>query len=284
MTGRDSAQVTEFLLSPPRPIRGSRFVPPWLYAGRARMVLLRAGLAGRRAWLGTVAGFLEPLFYLLAVGVGLGSVIGQVHDASGAPVSYLAFVVPGLLAASTMNAAVSETTMSVFFKLRHARLYESMVATPLAAGDVVLGEIIWAGLSSVLYAMGFLVALSVLGLLTTPLALAAIPAAFLIGTGFGAAGMACTSFMRSWEDSQLVQLVTVPMMLFSTTFYPLTVYPAPLRPVIEILPLYQGIELMRALLGGVPGWVALGHVAYFAAVVAVAGAIAVRRLDRLLLH
>jgi len=207
-----------------------------------------------------------------------------VHDASGAPVSYLAFVVPGLLAASTMNAAVSETTMSVFFKLRHARLYESMVATPLAAGDVVLGEIIWAGLSSVLYAMGFLVALSVLGLLTTPLALAAIPAAFLIGTGFGAAGMACTSFMRSWEDSQLVQLVTVPMMLFSTTFYPLTVYPAPLRPVIEILPLYQGIELMQALLGGVSGWGALGHVAYFAAVVAVAGAIAVRRLDRLLLH
>ncbi|MBO0876394.1 MAG: ABC transporter, partial [Pseudonocardia sp.] len=121
-----------------------RIMPVGGYAGRARMLLVRSALAYRRAWLAFVSGFFEPVFYLFALGQGLGSLVGTLPGPDGSPISYAAFIAPGLLAASAMNGAVFDSTFNVFFKLRYAKLYDAMLATPLGPVDVALGEIGWA--------------------------------------------------------------------------------------------------------------------------------------------
>lgn len=100
---------------------------------------------------------------------------------------------------------------------------------------------------------------------------------------FAAVGMAATTFMRSWQDFDLVQLAVLPLFLFSTTFYPLSVYPGWLQTVVTWTPLYHAIELMRGLTLGVVDWGMLGHVAYFAVLAAVGTVVAARRLGKLLL-
>jgi lipooligosaccharide transport system permease protein len=122
-----------------------------------------------------------------------------------------------------------------------------------------------------------------LGLLASPLAILAIPAAVLIGLAFAAAGAAATSFMRSWQDFDLVQLALLPMFLFSGTFFPITVYPAPLQVVIEWTPLYHAVSLIRGLTTGEVGSAQVGNVAYLVALAVIGLAIAAFRLRRQLL-
>ena len=261
-----------------------RILPAGGYAGRSRMLLVRSALAYRRAWLAFVSGFFEPVFYLLALGQGLGSLVGTLPGPDGSPISYAAFIAPGLLAASAMNGAVFDSTFNVFFKLRYAKLYDAMLATPLGPVDIALGEIGWALLRGGLYALGFLAVMTGFGLLTSPWALLALPAALLVAFAFAAVGMAATSYMRSWQDFDLIQLVIMPMFLFATTFYPLSVYPRGLQLVVECLPLFHAVELMRAFTTGIVGPAVLGHTAYFV-VMAVTGAlITARRLNTLLLR
>ncbi len=273
-----SRQLDATLPPAPRPVFG--VVPPRLYAGRARKVIFRASLVFRRSWWLVFLGFLEPLFYLLVLGGGLNGIVGPVTDPFGRTVSYLAYIAPGLLAASVMNGAVYESTMSVFFKLRHAKLYRAMLAAPVGAGDVALGEITWAAVRGGGYALGFLTVMAALGLVEPGPALLALPAALLVAFAFGAVGFAATTFMRSWEDSQLVQLVTVPLLLFSTTFFPLSVYPGPVRVVVECSPLYQAIQLLRGLTTTAPAGSVLPSVGYFLVLAAVGLAVATVRLHR----
>ena len=122
------------------------------------------------------------------------------------------------------------------------------------------------------------------GLLTSPWALLALPAALLVAFAFAAIGMAATSFMRSWQDFDLIQLAVIPMFLFTTTFYPLSVYPRPLQVLVECLPLYHAVELMRGLTTGAVGWGLLGHLAYFVVMAAAGALLAARRLNALLLR
>ena len=129
-----------------------------------------------------------------------------------------------------------------------------MLATPLGPVDVALGEISWALLRGGLYAVGFLLVMAGRRAVASPWALLALPAALLIAFAFAAVGMAATTFMRSCQDFDLVQLALLPMFLFSTTFYPLSVYPRPLQLIVECLPLYHGIALMRRLNAGVVDW------------------------------
>ena len=100
-------------------------------------------MVNRHTWLIIVTGFFEPLFYLLSIRVGFGSLVGDVEYA-GQSIPYAEFVAPALMAASAMNGAVYETTMNVFFKLKHAKLYDAVLATPMVPADVALGEIGWA--------------------------------------------------------------------------------------------------------------------------------------------
>jgi lipooligosaccharide transport system permease protein len=261
-----------------------RILPAGGYAGRARMLMARSALAYRRAWPAFVSGFFEPVFYLVAMGQGLGSLVGALPGPDGTPISYAVFIAPGMLAASAMNGAVYDSTFNVFFKLRYARLYDAVLATPLGPVDIALGEIGWALVRGGLYSTGFVAVMAALGLLGSWWAVLALPATLLVAFAFAAVGMAATSFMRSWQDFDLVQLVIMPMFLFSTTFFPLSVYPRPLQLVVECLPLFHAVELMRALCTGAVHTGLLGHVGYFVVMAALGTAVAARRLGTLLLH
>ncbi|MDQ3707703.1 MAG: ABC transporter permease [Actinomycetota bacterium] len=253
--------------------------------GRARYLVERNLLVYRRIWPVVFSGFFEPLFYLFGVGVGIGQLVGDVTGPGGQPVTYAAFVAPGLLAASAMNGAIYESTMNIFFKLKYGKVYEAILATPVGPRDIAVGEIMWCQARGALYATGFLVVVAALGLLPAGLwmGLLALPAAVLIGFAFGAVGMAATTFMRSWQDFDLVQMVILPLFLFSTTFFPLDVYPPAIQPLLQLSPLYHGVALLRSLTLGSFGVAMLGHIAFLLAMAAVGVAIAGRRIERLLL-
>ena len=258
---------------------------PWRsLGGRGSLHLVeRHARVYRHLWLMLASGIAEPLFYLLSIGVGIGHLVGTVAGPGGQPVAYAAFVAPALLATSSMNGAIYDSTFNVFFLLKYAKVYEATLSTPMRPQDVALGQVIWALLRGALYASAFTVVMLVLGLLKSPWAVLALPAAVLTAFAFAAVGMAATTFMRSWQDFEYVMLVSVPLFLFSTTFFPLSVYPRPLQIFVEVTPLYQSVTLIRALTLGAVGPDLLWHAAYLA-VMGVAGLyIAGRRVGRLLL-
>ena len=237
----------------------------------------------RHGWLAIVSGFFEPLFYLLSIGFGLGALIGNVPGPGGKEISYQLFVAPALLASSSMNGAITEATLNFFFKLKYQKTFDSILSTPLSVADIALGELGWALIRGGLYTLGFIFVMVFLGIGVSPWLLLTLPAALLISFAFGAVGMAATSFMRTWQDFDLIQLVVLPMFLFSGTFYPVETYPEGLRLLVELTPLYQGVDLLRSLAVGVVGPSTLVHAAYLA-VMGVLGLFLVsRRLDRLLL-
>jgi lipooligosaccharide transport system permease protein len=252
--------------------------------GRGSLFLVeRHALVYRHTWLVFVSGVVEPVFYLLSIGVGLGKLVGSVHGPGG-PVSYAAFVAPALLASASMNGALFDSTFNVFFRLKYEKLYDAALATPMRAGDVALGEISWALLRGALYAVAFLVVMAAMGLVHSWWGVAALPAAVLTGFAFAAGGMACTTYMRTWQDFEFVTLATLPMFLFSTTFYPLSVYPRPLQFVVECTPLYQSVVMLRDLTLGTVGPDLLWHAAYLAALGAIGLLVAGRRIGKLLLR
>jgi len=262
----------------------ARVAPPFLVGGRrAGLLIERNLLVYRRGWLMIVSGFFEPLFYLLSIGLGIGALVGAIPLGDGRTVPYTAFVAPALLATSAMNGAIYDSTFNVYFKLKYAKTYDAILATPVGVGDVAAGEIGWALIRGALYAGTFLLVMLAMGLVSSPWAILAFPASLLIGFAFGAAGMAATSFMRTWQDFDLVQLVILPLFLFSGTFYPLTTYPEPVRLLVELTPLYHGVDLVRGLTTGALGPGMLVHVAYLMVMGLVGLAITSRRLERLLL-
>jgi lipooligosaccharide transport system permease protein len=243
-------------------------------------VIERNFIVARRTWLVFISGFVEPVFYLLAVDIGLGQLVGEVTGPGGQSLSYAAFAAPALLAASAMNGAVYESTFNIFFRLRYGKLYDAMLATPLSPADIALGEIGWSQLRGLGYACAFMVVMGVLGLISSPWAVLAVPAAILLGFAFGAVGLAAVTFMRSWVDLDLVNLALLPLFLFSATFYPLDVYPRPLQLLTNVSPLYHGVALIRSLALGVVHPGLLGHVAFLVVMALVGAIVAARRLHR----
>jgi lipooligosaccharide transport system permease protein len=267
----------------PAPGLGLRILPTALYAGRARTLVHRSVLVNRRAWTNLVSGFFEPVFFLFALGAGFGRLVADIVGPGGTPIAYVSFVAPALLAASAMNGAVYDSTSNVFHKLKYTRLYDAVLATPLGPIDVAIGEIGWALLRGGLYSGAFLLVMLIGGHVFSLWALLALPAALLIALGFAAIGMFATTYMRSWQDFDLVQLVILPMFFFSATFYPLSVYPEWLQAIVRCVPLYHAVELMRALVLGYVGWGTLGHALFFVGMTIVGGVGVSRRLSALLL-
>jgi len=262
----------------------SRIAPAFTFGSwRARFLIERNVYVYRRTYMTLLSGFFEPLFYLLAMGFGLGALIGQVPGPDGHPISYTAFITPALLAASAMNGAVYDSTCNVFFRLNYEKVYNAVLATPLGVGDVALGEIIWALIRGQLYAIGFMVVVLLLGLVPSFWGLLAVPASVLLGFAAAGLGMAATSFMKTWQDLDLVQLVVLPVFLFSGTFYPLSVYPEPFRTIIQLSPLYRGTDLIRRLTTGALDPVMLVDAAYLVLLGVLGLTIVSRRLDKLLL-
>jgi len=248
---------------------------PWV-------VVRRNFLVYRKAWVIFLTGFAEPVLYLFSIGVGVGQLVDG-FTVGGRLVPYAAFVAPGMLAASSMNGALLDATFGIFFKLRYDKVYEGMLATPMSTGDIARGELVWSLLRSSVYALGFLGVMAAMGLLASWWALLAWPATWLIGFAFAGAGMAATTYMRSWQDFDLIQLTTVPMFLFSATFFPVTAFSGPLRVVVELTPLYRGVALVRELTTGTLSVESAWSVLYLAVMGTVGVVIASRRFDRLLL-
>jgi lipooligosaccharide transport system permease protein len=260
-----------------------RILPVGIGTRRAGLLIERNAYVYRRTWLVIVSGFFEPLFYLLGIGFGLGGLVGNIVGSDGGSLTYAQFVAPALLAASSMNGAIYDSTINVFFKLKFAKTYDAILSTPIGVGDIALGEIGWAIIRGTLYAIGFMVVMLLLGLVRSPLAILAIPGAMVVGFGFAGAGMAATSFMRSWQDFDLVQLVVLPLFLFSGTFYPLSAYPPVLATIVQFTPLYRGTDLIRGFTTGALGPAMVLDVAYLGIMGLIGLAIVARRLDRLLL-
>lgn len=249
---------------------------------RAQRIWEKNYIAYRRLWKVVFSGFFEPVFYLFAVGIGVGALVGDVTLPGGQAVSYAAFVAPAMMAASAMNGAVIETTFNIFFKLHFGKTYEGILTTPMQPMDIAIGEIGWALLRGLLYSTAFVGVMWGLGMTESWLAIFAVPAATLVGFAFGAAGLAAATWMKSWQDFDLVTLVTMPLFLFSGSFFPVDVYPSWLQWVVKLSPLYHGNELLRGFTLGMVDWTMLGHAVFLVVMGVVGAAIASRRLDGML--
>ncbi len=257
----------------------------WL---RGRHIVERNTLVYRHGLIVIVSGFFEPLFYLFSMGFGVGALIGDIALGNGTSVPYAVFVAPALLASSAMNGAIYETTNNFFYKLKYAKLYDAVIATPMSLGDVARGEIAWALMRGSLYVVGFLAVVGLLGLfglglISSPMGILAFPAALVVGFAFAGAGLAATTFVRKWQDFDYIQLAIMPMFLFSGTFYPISAYPAGVQGLVQCTPLYRGVHLIRALTTGtLDPWIAV-DVVYLVAMGSIALWIVNKRLNRLLL-
>jgi lipooligosaccharide transport system permease protein len=255
-----------------------------LWAGNPQAVLQRGLLAARSSsWVVVLSGFFEPVLYLASMGIGLGQLVGDVQTSTGVAVPYAAYIAPALLAVSAMNGAVYDSTWNVFFKLNYGRLYEGMLATSLGPLDVALGEIMYALLRGLLYACGFMVIMQALGLNLAPTAILALPAVVLIAFGFASLGMAITSYMKTFQHMDWINIVMLPMFLFSATFFPITQYPQVIQWIVQAFPLWHGVELIRGLTTGALSPAMLWHVLYFVVMIAIGLTFTTKRLRALFL-
>ncbi|MGO4257855.1 ABC transporter permease [Marmoricola sp. RAF53] len=246
------------------------------------LIVQRNYIAYRSGWWIFVSGFLEPVFYLFSIGIGVGKLITG-FTFNGEVIPYAEFVAPGMLAASAMNGALLDSTYNFFFKLKYNKLFDQMLATPLTTTDVARGELAWSLLRGGIYSAVFLLVMVAMDLVHSWWAVLAVPAALLIGAAFGAVGMALTTYMRSWQDFDYITLGQLPLFLFSGTFFPLSAFPDWLAAVVGCTPLYRAVVLVRELTTGSITWASGVSVVYLVAMVLVGLAIAGKRLDRLLL-
>jgi lipooligosaccharide transport system permease protein len=249
----------------------------------SRVLVRRNFLVYRQAWVIFLTGFAEPLLYLFSIGIGVGRLVDG-FTVDGQFISYAAFVAPGMLASSSMNGALLDSTFGIYFKLRYAKVYEGVLATPMRTVDIARGELTWSLLRASAYSAGFLAVMAAMGLVSSWWAVLAWPATWLIGFAFAGAGMALTTFMKSWQDFEYIQLAVVPMFLFSATFFPVTAFHGVLRWVVEATPLYRGVVLVRELTTGSPSLDSLWSVVYLTVMGVVGLTVASRRFDTLLLR
>jgi lipooligosaccharide transport system permease protein len=250
--------------------------PMWLRA------TLYWGYQYKRTWRSSiVTSFLIPILYLTAMGVALGSLIDK-HSHGVEGVTYVAFLAPGLLAGTAMQIGVNDSMWPVLGAIKWMRTYLAMLAAPLDVFDVLLGHLAWMATRVAIVVTIYLGVMAAFGVVYSPWALLALPAAMLTGLAFAAP---VTAFSATLEKdsgfSTLYRFVVVPLFLFSGTFFPVTQLPVWLQPVAYATPLFHGVALCRDLtLGHVHLWVDLGHAAYLAGWVAVGYTVARRTFSR----
>ncbi|MET8044025.1 ABC transporter permease [Micromonospora sp. NPDC005215] len=254
-------------------------VPAWTRR-RALALVERNFMIYRRSVTPLLNALVEPILYLLSIGVGVGLLVGTVP---GVDVPYAVYVAPAILATTAMNTAFNQTSFGVFTRMRIEKTYQAILPTPLSVTDIAVGEVSSAMINALLTSIGFLTLMAVGGLVTSAWVLLALPASVLIAYAFAAGGLAVTTYLRDFPDFQYIQLFMLPMYLFATTFYPLSVYPEAVRPLIQALPLYHSIELVREPALGRFGWDLLIPVVYLAAFGTIAMSVATRRMTRAML-
>lgn len=218
---------------------------PSVSVSSAGRIWLRNAVLFRRGWKRFVLpNFLEPVLYLVAIGLGIGLYVGREID--GVP--YIDFLAPGLAASSAMYGAVFELTFNVFVKLRYAKLYDAVITTPLEPDDVAVGELLWAVTRSALYGTAFVAVVAVLGHARAWTALLAPLALPLVGLSMGLIGLIYTTRIVDIAlYTYFFNLFIIPLFLFSGIFFPVGVLPAWAQALAWLTPLYHGVEMSRAL-------------------------------------
>jgi lipooligosaccharide transport system permease protein len=214
----------------------------------------------RRVWRGSVVtSIVNPVLYLSALGVGLGTVVNRGRSPLGIP--YLDFVAPGLLAAVAMQIAAAECSWPVMAAVRWTRQYHAMLATPLRVRDIVAGHQLWVASRVGSSAAVYLAVIAAFGAVRSPLAILALPVAILVGAAFSAPIAALA--VRAKTDATfnaLFRFGITPMFLFSGIFFPITRLPQGIRDLAYVTPLWHGVNLCRHLtLGVVPVWPTLAN-------------------------
>lgn len=249
---------------------------------RVRAVTAWQARAYRRTWRATVTtAFLNPVFFLLSIGVLLGKLVDD-GDADLGGLTYLEFVAPGLLAATAMQVAANEATFPVMAGIKWLRTYHAVVATPVRVSELVAGVLGWAALRVAVAAVVFASIAALGGAFESPLAVLAPAAALLCGMAFATP---IAAFSASLEDDTWIaavnRFVIVPMFLFSGTFFPVDQLPTWLEPLAWATPLWHGVSLCRDLTsGGAEALTSLGHVGYLLTIAAGGAVAAVRMHER----
>ncbi len=238
-----------------------------------RVVELRA-MQYRRTFRASIfSSFLNPVLFLAAMGVGLGTYVDQSGTATDAlgGLSYVQFLAPGLLAATAMQSAAFEATFPIMAGLAWQRVFHAMHATPISANDIVVGNLVWIAIRLASIAAIFTIVMTFFGAVASPLILLAIPAAVLTGMAFAAPIAAFSATQRTPEKFNAVfRFGITPLFLFSGTFFPISNLPAFIQPIAWLSPLWHGVELSRALALGTIGADpvrAVAHVAILSAIV-----------------
>ena len=236
-------------------------------------IVQRNALVYRRIWPGSLFfSFLQPLLFLLSIGVGVGGLMNGSGNAFPGGVSFLSFLAPGILASTCMQTATFESSFPIMGKMTWRRNYEAMCATPLRITDIIVGELLWVGVRLLMVATAFVLVLLVWGIARGPLVLVAIPAAVLTGLAFSAPIMAYVVTVRVTGAgvNPLFRFVITPLFLFSGVFFPIIRLPDWMQVVAVVTPLYHGVELVRGLiLHSIGIWAAAGHSLYLLTMLAV---------------
>jgi lipooligosaccharide transport system permease protein len=237
-------------------------------------IVEREALVYARLWRGLVfSTFVQPVLYLAAMGIGLGDLVSA-HSGTIDGLSYLQFIAPGLLVASAMQLAASESLWPVLGGAKWMRQFHGVVATPIGAGELYGGFVLWTALRSMFGAAAFLLVAALLGAIPSAWGVLAIPAAALCAAAFCAL-LAAYSITVDSDASfpMIMRLGILPLFLFSGTFFPISQLPSALQPLAALSPLWHGVELARAATTGSfdPAAIA-AHIAFLVACI-VAGAI-----------
>src|ERR687892_564111 len=241
-------------------------------------VIAASGRVWQRNWLvykhlwhrSLAFGFLVPLLFLTAMGIGLGAIMQPSDQTAFGNVPYLHWLGPGLMAATAMQTATFEATYPIMNKIMWGRNYEAMLSTPLTIRSIVGGELGWTAFRIGSLAAVFLVVLSLFGIPRSPLALLAVPVAILVGVAFSACLIAFTATQKNDVGfSAIFRFVINPLFLFSGTFFPLSQLPDQVEWIPWLTPLFHGVELVRgSLLGTLDPATAPLHLAYLLAMFA----------------
>lgn len=244
----------------------------------------------RRTWRGTIiSSVLEPVLFLAAMGLGLGTYVhGQHGHGSGLVdgVRYIVFLAPGLLAANAMQTGMSDASWPVMGAVKWDKTYTAMQASPLTTADIAVGHLAYMAMRVTLTSSIFVVIMAAFGVVRSPGGVVlAIPAAVLTGAAFAVLIAAFSVLQDSDKNlSLLYRFGLVPLFLFSGAFFPVSQLPGPLQPVAWVTPLWHGVELCRDLaLGRGSAAALLGHAAYLIALTAAGLVLALRAYRRRLL-
>jgi lipooligosaccharide transport system permease protein len=255
---------------------------PMSTAERLGAVMNHHVLVYRRTWRGSIIGrFLSPLFFLLAMGLGLGALVDErAGSVDGLP--YLRFVVPGILAMQAMMTAFFESTYAVMGYIKWNQMYAAMLATPLRVVEVLGGHLAVVAFHLVTGSAIFVAVAALFGSFGSWWVVLAVPAAALTGLAFAVPTFALSARLETDNGfSILFRFVTTPLMLFSGTFFPITQLPEWMQPLAWATPLWHGVELCRSASEGIwPGAIGFVHVGVLLLYVGVGWFLARRQFER----